>query len=145
MIKHLDKTSQHILKLLQENGRATYASIAEQVGLSTPAVKERMLKMEDAGIITGYTVQINKEALGYSIGAFLLVDVPYERDQAFAQFAKTHESISECYHILGNRAFILRIHMKEMSELEALIQQCLKYGQPTTYMLLSEIKGPEIG
>ena len=138
--KAIDQTSQHILRILETDGRASYLSIAEKVGLSAPAVKERIQKMEDAGIITGYTVQVNKQALGFAIGAYMLVDVPHDRDKRFAQFASEQECVSEAYHILGNRAFILRLHLSDMAELEAFIQRCIKFGQPTTYMLLSQIK-----
>ena len=138
--KLLDQTSLKILALLREDGRAPYSHIAQAVGLSAPAVKERILKLEDAGIITGYTVQIDPKALGQAISAFMLVEVPPERDRLFAKFAHAHPHISECFHVLGDAAFILRVQLAEMGELEQLINECLKYGSPKTYMVFSQAK-----
>ncbi len=139
-IKGLDPTSLKILDILRHDGRAAYSHIADQVGLSAPAVKERILKLEDAGIITGYTVKIDHKALGESISAFMLVEVPPERDQAFQRFAQAHQAIRECFHVLGDAAFILRVRLSGMGELEELINDCIKYGSPKTYMVFSQSK-----
>lgn len=136
----LTKTNQRILDILQTDGRATYARIANEVGLSAPAVKERIVKLEEAGIITGYTATVSQAALGFNIGAFMLVDVPGERDYRFSKFVDSQPAIRECYHVLGERAFVLVVYARDMQELEALIKTCLNYGNTTTYMQLSRVK-----
>lgn len=136
----LTKTNQRILGILQENGRATYASIAGEVGLSAPAVKERIVKLEESGIITGYTATVSEAALGYNIAAFILVQVPGDRDKAFGKFVQSQTPIRECYHVLGDRAFVLVVYVRNMQELETLIKNCLNYGNTTTYMQLSRVK-----
>jgi Lrp/AsnC family leucine-responsive transcriptional regulator len=139
-MKELTKTNQRILEILQANGRATYASIAGEVGLSAPAVKERILKLEEAGVITGYAATVSEAALGYNIAAFILVQVPGDRDRAFGKFVQSQPPIRECYHVLGDRAFVLRVYVHDMQELEMLIKNCLNYGSTTTYMQLSRVK-----
>ena len=136
----LTRTNRRILELLKTNGRATYASISAEVGLSAPAVKERILKLEESGVITGYTATIDEAALGYNIAAFVLVEVPGERDRVFGRFVQTQDAIRECYHVLGDRAFVLLVHVRDMQELEVLIKTCLKYGSTTTYVQMSRVK-----
>ncbi len=139
-MRELTKTNQRILDILRANGRATYTSMAGDVGLSAPAVKERITKLEESGIITGYTVTVSESALGYNIGAFILVEVPGDRDRAFGKFVQSQSPIRECYHVLGDRAFVLVVYVRDMQELETLIKTCLNYGNTTTYMQLSRIK-----
>ncbi len=139
-MNELTKTNQRILEILRANGRATFASIAGEVGLSAPAVKERIVKLEESGVITGYTATVSEAALGYNIGAFILVEVPGDRDRVFGRFVQSQSAIRECYHVLGDRAFVLVVYVHDMQELETLIKTCLNYGNTTTYMQLSRVK-----
>lgn len=138
--KPLDDIDNQILALLSEDARLSYSAIAEQVGLSAPAVKERILKLEDAGVITGYEVKINKQALGKHIAAYILVDVPYNQEKSFIRFAQEESSFASCHHLLGKSAFISEARLESMEALEQLIQRCMKFGQTTTHMLLSQVK-----
>lgn len=136
----MDNISQQILQMLLDDGRATYTHIAKTVNLSAPAVKERIQKLEEEGIITGYKAQVNQAALGYSIEAFMLVKVPSENDKTFTIFAQNHPNITECFHILGEYDFMLRLRLKDMPQLETFIESCLEYGHSTTYMIFSQLK-----
>ena len=138
--KVLDDIDHEILKLLKQDARSSYSMIAKEVGLSAPAVKERILKLEDALIITGYEATVNKEALGQVIGAFILVNVPYSLEKSFIAFVQNEEQLVSCHHLLGESAFIAEARLENMEALESLIQQCMKYGQTTTHMLLSQVK-----
>ena len=143
--KVIDITDEKILELLTTNGRATYAYIGKQVGLSAPAVKERITKMEEAGIITGYTVQIDRGALGFGIEAFMYIAVPPERYDLFTPFVLADERVRDCYHMMGQQAFLLRIQVAAVSELDAFIKLCLqKYGDSNTRLVLSKVKSAEI-
>lgn len=138
--KEIDAISQKILDYLTNDGRASYSDIAKHIGLSAPAIKERMLKLEDQGIITGYGVNINQQQLGKGIGAFILVNVPYSQEKNFIQFVRDTTDISSCHHLLGDSAFILRVQLESMESLETLLQKCMRFGQTTTHMLLSKVK-----
>ncbi len=138
--KVLDPTDKQILELLTNNARLSFSAIASHIGLSAPSTKERILKLEDAGIITGYEVKINKQALGKHIGAFILVDVPYSLEKSFIAFVKEEDNFVTCHHLLGQSAFIAEARLEDMEALELLIQRCMKFGQTTTHMLLSQIK-----
>ncbi len=138
--KAIDPINTNILDILATDGRASYSEIAKQVGLSAPAVKERMLKLEDQNIITGYSAKISQHELGKRIGAFILVNVPYSQEKSFIGFVKETSDITTCHHLLGDSAFILRVQLKSMEALEALLQNCMRFGQTTTHMLLSKVK-----
>ncbi len=138
--KVLDAKDEQILELLSKDARLSYSALTEQIGLSAPAVKERILKMEDAGIITGYEVKINKQALGKHIAAYMLVDVPYNQEKSFIWFAQEEASFDSCHHLLGRSAFIAEARLESMEALEQLIKRCMKFGQTTTHMLLSQVK-----
>ncbi len=138
--KTLDTKDEQILELLSKDARLSYSMLADHVGLSSPAVKERILKLEDAGVITGYEVKINKQALGKHIAAYILVDVPYNQEKSFIHFAKEETSFDSCHHLLGRSAFIAEARLESMEALEQLIKRCMKFGQTTTHMLLSQVK-----
>ena len=138
--KVLDDKDQRILSALTDNARASYSTIAKQVNLSAPAVKERMQKLEDAGIITGYHVAINPQQLGKHIGAFILVAVPFSQEKSFIRFVQKTDDIHSCHHLVGERAFIVHVQLSSMQALEHLLNQCMRFGQTTTHMLLSRVK-----
>ena len=136
----LDEIDKNLLELLKENARASYSFLAKEVNLSAPAVKERLLKLEDAGIISGYTVVINDEALGKAISALIMIDVPYSLEKSFIAFVEEETDIVSCHHLLGQSAFIAEVKVENTQHLEALIARCQKYGQTTTHVLLSQVK-----
>ena len=138
--KPLDAVNEKILSILTANARASYREIAEEVGLSAPAVKERMLRLEASGVITGYRAEVNQQRLGNTIGAFILVNVPYSQEKAFVRFVNQTEAIASCHHLLGDSAFIVQARLGDMEALEALLSALMRFGQTTTHMLLSQVK-----
>ena len=103
----LDKIDQTILKILQENAKTPLKEIANQVYLSTPAVSARIEKMEKEGIITGYQAQINPEALGYHIKAFINLEVAPEDKKEFYPYVKACPNVIECNCVTGDYSMIL--------------------------------------
>ena len=138
--KSLDAVNEKILAILTENARASYSAIAQEVGLSAPAVKERMRRLEDAGVIMGYRAEVDQQRLGKPIGAFILVAVPYSQEKAFVRFVKETEAVESCHHLLGDSAFMLQVRLESMEALETLLSACMRFGQTTTHMLLSRVK-----
>ncbi|GGJ19060.1 Lrp/AsnC family transcriptional regulator [Deinococcus roseus] len=138
-IKSLDQTDLKILHALQENARASFAEIAKQVGLTAPAVTERIRKLEHAGVITGYRTELDLRQLGFDVQALILIEVTYKDEQAFMRYAGEKQEVLECHHLLGQSAFSLKVCVKKMLDLEALIRELMKFGQTTTHILLSEV------
>lgn len=135
--KLLDTTGWKILQALQENGRISYAELAKQVNLTAPAVAERVRKMEEAGLITGYRAEVNLEKLGYRITAFILMGVPYNLERQFLAFVPAQPEILECHNITGRDSFLLKVAVCSTRKLDQLLERLVRFGQPTTLLVFS--------
>ncbi len=140
----LDNLDTKILSLLQQQGRTKRSQIAEEIGLSIPSVSERLNKLEEKGIIEGYTVRLNKKAFGYDIMAFVMVIM--ESSKHYKQLVgkvEKHPMILECHSVLGEGSHILKVIAKNSEDLETLLGEI--QGWPgvlstKTYFVLSTIK-----
>jgi len=133
----LDATGWKILRALQENARTTYAELAKQVNLTAPAVAERVRKMEEAGIITGYHAGINLEALGYAMLVFIQLAVSYEKEKRLIEFMHNQPEVLECYNLTGQDAFIIKAALSSVAQLDDLLGRLAQFGQTTTHIVLS--------
>ena len=133
----LDPVDWHILQLLQENGRSSYAEIGRAVGLSAPAVAERVHRMEEAELIEGYHVQLNPAKVGLHVLAFIRVSVPREKYPKFTVLVNQLTSVIECHHVTGVEAFILKVAVASVEELETLVGQVGNYGATMTSVVMS--------
>lgn len=134
----LDETGWHLLQELQSNARLSYSELGQRVGLSSPAVTERIHKMEEAGIITAYRAEVNPAKLGLSITAISRMS-PYagENNARFTALAKEIPEIQECYRVTGSDSFIIKMLVSTVEHLEALINRLAEHGQVTTSIVLS--------
>ena len=133
----LDKIGWHILQELQENARIPFAELGRRVGLSTPAVAERVRNMEDAGIIRGYRAEVDPKACGYNISAFIRVNVAGDKLQHFVEIAKGCPEVLECHRVTGAESFVLKMAVTDMNHLESAIDSLMPYVATTTSMILS--------
>ena len=133
----LDECSRNLLDALQEDSRLSYADLGRRVGLSPSATAERMRRMEEDGIIRGYTIDIDREALGLPILAYIRMTCEGQRYQPFLKFVHTLAEVRECHHVTGGEAFFLQITTPSIAELERTIERLLPYGIPTTSIVLS--------
>jgi Lrp/AsnC family leucine-responsive transcriptional regulator len=124
----LDTTDLDILKLLQQNGRITLGTLAEQVGLSSPAVAERMRKLEERGVIRGFSTQLDPEFLALDITAFIIVRVDSSTHYPkFLVKASAHEEVMECHAITGEGSHLLKIRTRNTSTLEKLLAEIQRW------------------
>ena len=123
----MDQIDSRILDALKENGRATASEISKKVSLSIPAVAERIRKLEQSGIIQQYTVRLDQKAQGYSLMAFILVnlDCSEHTDQFRAQIVR-ERNVLECHHIAGPNDYLLKVLVADTDELEHFISHVLK-------------------
>ncbi len=135
----LDITDWKILSILQENGRITYSQLARQVNLTSPAVAERVRKLEDAGIITGYHAAVNLERLGYPIICFVHLTVPSDVEKRLIDFVQGRSEVLECYLTAGQNTFMLKIVGPSVSYLNSFLNELLIFGHSTTFIVLSKI------
>ena len=136
--EHLDSINCQILGWLQTDGRISYNELARRVGLSTPTVIERIRKLEDAGIIGGFTVRLDLEKLGYSVMALIEVKTNPTSYPRVLEFASTQQAIRECYFVTGDSSFVARVIMRDIAELQSWIERLGMFGATRTSVVLSK-------
>jgi len=121
-IPELDAIDLQIVQILQEQGRIPHVKLGEQVGLSAPSVIERVKKLEDGGIITGYHACVNAKRLGIDVTAFIGVSINHPRAIGlFEHKVETLEDVLECHHVTGQHTLLLKVKTDDTSSLERLI------------------------
>jgi len=135
--KLLDDIGWHLLEELQEDARLSYTELGRRVGLSTPAVMERVRKLEDAGIIMGYRAEINPEKIGFQVTAFIRIGLEHEVLPRLGSLFKEIPEIIECHRVTGDDSLILKVHVTSIAHLETVIQRIMPYGMPATSIVLS--------
>jgi Lrp/AsnC family transcriptional regulator, leucine-responsive regulatory protein len=133
----VDQYGIKLLRELQNDARASFADLGRRIGLSASATAERLRRMEEAGIIRGYTVEIDREALGLPILAIIRMTCDGPRYHPFLKFVKELPEVRECHHVTGGDAFFLQVTTASIGELERVIERLLPYGIPTTSIVFS--------
>src|SRR5271154_2278701 len=133
----MDSFGRALLKELQDNARLSVAELARRVSLSPTATAERMKQMEETGIVHSYTIEMDREALGLEVLAFIRMTCDGQHYRRLMEFVQNLEEVRECHHLTGGDAFLLKITTSSMESLEALIEALLPYGNPVTSVVLS--------
>lgn len=134
----MDKISWKLLKALEENGRLSYSELAKLVHLSAPAVAERIKKLEELGVITGYQAKINLEKAGIPITALVECEVYRTKEREFKELIISLDEVVDCYNVTGPSAFILRVAVSSMSRLDILLERLIDLSDTKTMMILSQ-------
>ncbi len=113
-----DATDWRILDVLQRNGRAGYAELARAVNMSASAVTERVRRMEEAGVISGYAAVVDPEAIGLGVLAFVRLRYPNGNYKPFHDLLDTTPEILEAHHVTGDDCFVLKVAARSMKHLE---------------------------
>ncbi|CAG35987.1 Lrp/AsnC family transcriptional regulator [Desulfotalea psychrophila] len=114
---HLDKTDRKILNILQGNGRIRNSKLAAEIGISPPAMLERVKRLELSGIITGFTAQVDRDKVGYGLLAIIIVSVNLHQVSsltAVKEKLKALDYVLECYQLTGDVDFMLKVAVKDM-------------------------------
>ena len=135
--KLLDRIGRKILCVLQENARMPLSRIGEKAGLSAPAVAERMRKLEEAGIITGYHARIAPEAVGRTVCAFVSLTTDPQNYNAVITLAEQMHQITSCHHISGEASFIIHVRVEDVPALESVVERLSPFGRTKTAIVLS--------
>lgn len=133
----LDGVGWKLLTLLQEEARRSYSELGREVGLSAPAVAERMRRLEEAGLITGYHAVVRWERTGWPITALIrLSGISSEAPQVAALVAEMRE-VLECHRVTGEDSYILTVVAVSTQHLEQIVDRLIPYGRVTTSLVLS--------
>ena len=135
--KLLDRIGRKILVALQENARIPLRRLGESVGLSAPAVAERVKKLEESGIIQGYHARIDPALAGQAVFAFITLTTETRHYPAVKTLAMQSPQIVACHHISGDASFIIQVRMADVSALETLVARLSAFGQTHTAIVLS--------
>jgi Lrp/AsnC family leucine-responsive transcriptional regulator len=135
----IDSLNWKILKCLQTNARQSNAEIGRQVGISSPAVGERIKKMEDAGIIHGFKTVVSPFETGYQLKAIITLRAFMGKLKPFLEKVKTYDEVLNCYRITGNENIVMEVILKNQKHLEAFIDQLITYGETKTQIVLSHV------
>ncbi len=133
----LDQINLQLLQLLQENPRLTMSELARQVGMSSPAVSERVKRLEEAKVIRGYAILFDPQALGLPLSAYVRLRPHTGRLAEIVELAQSIPEIVECHRITGDDCFILKIHFPAMDQLDRLLDRFMIYGNTTTSIIQS--------
>jgi Lrp/AsnC family leucine-responsive transcriptional regulator len=133
----IDTIDWKILKELQENARISFAELGRRVNLTTPAVIERIRKLEDAQIITGYRAEIDTAKVGLPITAFIRMSITGVDYSHIIEVAEESTEVLECHRGTGGDSFIMKVAVESVGHLQNLIDRLTPYGITTTSIVLS--------
>lgn len=136
----MDKLDIEILKLLSENARMSFKQISEAVGITSPAVKTRIEKMEKDAIIRGYCLDLDKKAIGFMVTAFISISVDSAAKPSFDAFIQNCPNVLECYGITGNYFALLKVLFRSTMDLDNFLTRLQKFGETSTNIVLSTYK-----
>ena len=133
----LDAVNVQLLAELRREPRLTMSELGRRVGMSSPAVTERVRRLEEAGVITGYRLDLDPAALGLPLAAYIRVRPSPGQLTRVAELARQIPEIVECHRITGEDCFILKVHLPAMDQLDHLLDRFLLYGTTTTSIVQS--------
>ncbi len=134
-----DNLNTNILACLQQNARMTNAAIARKVGISSPAVAERIRKLEDTGVILGYKAQVSHLELEYQLKAIITLRAFMGKLKPFLSEVIKWEEVVNCYRITGNENIVMEVVLRNQENLEEFIDKIISYGESKTHIVLSQV------
>src|SRR2546425_3068107 len=135
ILPRLDAIDRQIIGELSSDGRVSFAELGRRVSLSSPAVAERVQRLERAGVITGYRAEIDPRRLGYQLTAIVPIKPPPGRLPRIPELAAQIPEVGECHRITGEDCFYLKIHLRSIDELSTVLDRFLVHGETTTSLI----------
>jgi Lrp/AsnC family leucine-responsive transcriptional regulator len=144
----LDVTNLALLGELQSDARLSLAELGRRVGLSPPAVAERLQRLERDGVVRGYRAELDPAALGYGLSAVIRVRPAPRQLHKVADVARGAPEVVECHRITGEDCYLIKAHIRSMTHLEELLDELAPFGQTTTSIIQSSpvpLRGVSLG
>lgn len=135
----IDALNWKILEILQANARISFADIGRKVGLTPPAVAERVKKMEDMEILEGYTAQVSHAKTGHQLKAIITLRAFMGKLKPFLATVIGFDEVVNCYRITGNENIVMEVVLKDQFHLEKFIDKLIQYGETRTHIILSNV------
>lgn len=129
-----------IIEILKVNSRTSFVEIGKQIGLSPSSVRERVQKLEDSEVIKGYTIELNNKKLGFGLEVFIMFKLYGGKLKIFCDNLKQFPEIFEINRITGTHNIFMKVVLIDQLHLQQFIDRLLVYGEPTTHLILSNLK-----
>jgi Lrp/AsnC family transcriptional regulator, leucine-responsive regulatory protein len=133
----LDATDLELLQELEINARLSLAELGRRVGLSPPAVADRLERLEEAGVIGAYRAEIDPRALGYELAVVLRIRPAPRELKKVGELAQRTPEVVECHRITGDDCYLMKAHVRDVDHMEEVIDRFAIYGQTTTSIVQS--------
>ncbi len=137
---HLDDKDKQILNHLNQNSRLSMRELGKIVGMSSPAVSERIKQMESFGVIKGYYIQIDYEKAGYPVSCIIEATVKNGQYELFKNRVEKLNNVDYCHRIAGQSCYMMKLHFKEISDIEGFINRFSDLAQTITHVIFSSVK-----
>ena len=134
---NIDDIDCEILAELQANARTAFAELGRRVGLSTPAVIERVRRLEEQHIILGYRAMVDPARVGLPVRAFVKVTIAGDKLAKFAALVKTLPEVLECHRVTGAESFMVQVAVRDVRHMEEVIDAMMPYVATNTSMILA--------
>ena len=134
-VAKLDQIDRRIIGELVTDGRVPFAELGRRVSLSSPAVAERVRRLESVGVITGYRAEIDPRALGYQLTAIVRVKPVGGQLRRIQELAAEVPEVAECHRITGEDCVYMKVHLRSIDDLSELLDRFLTYGETTTSII----------
>jgi Lrp/AsnC family transcriptional regulator, leucine-responsive regulatory protein len=131
----LDDANLRLIGELQQDARISFAELGRRVGLSSPAVAERLARLEETGVITGYHAEVDPRALGFTLGAIVRIRPAPRELHKVAELAQRTPEVVECHRITGEDCYFMKAYVRDVEHLEDVIDRFAIYGQTTTSIM----------
>jgi Lrp/AsnC family leucine-responsive transcriptional regulator len=133
----LDAVNVQLLRALQDDPRQSMSALGRRVGMSAPAVTERVQRLEQAGVIRGYRLDLDPAALGQNVAAWVRVRPGPGQLPKIAELAVGTPQVVECHRVTGEDCFLIKVHAPTIEQLEEVLDAFLLYGQTTSSIVVS--------
>lgn len=133
----MDITDAKILEILQQDGRVSMKELGKRVSLTSPAVSERVKRLEENGVIKGYKAIVDPVKLGLNVSVIIHVGLKVSAHKAFLTFVSEHPSVIECHHVTGNDCMTIKAIVADTLKLETLLDEIQAIGSTRTEIILS--------
>lgn len=135
--QEIDRVNLRILEELQQEPRLTMSELGRRIGMSSPAVTERVRRLEETGVIQGYRLELNPVALGLPITAYVRIRPNVGQLPKIAELAQKIPEVVECHRVTGEDCFVLKVYLPAIDQLDRLLDSFLLYGSTTTTIIQS--------
>jgi Lrp/AsnC family transcriptional regulator, leucine-responsive regulatory protein len=135
--EHLDEIDRGILRELQENARISWSELGRRVGLTPPAVADRVRRLEESGVIVGYRAQVDPARVGLPLTAFVRVSARSAARTELSEVLPNYEEVLEAHRVTGVDCFVMKVAVRDVGHLQEVIDRLMPFGDTVTSIVLS--------